>query len=283
MGLAVLLAAPAAQADEAELLAAYKAADYRDTDKLHDLFFRFAADINARGKQASTEELLYATDMASCLWNVTQAPDEQKKVAELGVKMAQVLLERDAKSVDATYLMGLNLLLYAQSKGVLDTLFALQKVKGYMEAARELNPRYLYSSPSIGLGALYMFAPGFPVAFGDSEKAGKYFLEAAKAEPRQTTPWLLLGAVYAKQGDAARSLESFKKVRKVAPWTNPATMIEKDMDFWWYADQIRAVRAIRVLEGGQADVRQAFAIVDSASRDITDKYLPRALQAELAR
>lgn len=281
--LLTVFAAPPVQADEAELIAAYKASDYRDIAKLRSLFYRFVSDINTRGKQASSEQLLYAADMASCLWNVAETPEEQKKVAELGYKLAQVLVERDPKSVDATYLLGLNLLLYAQSKGVLDTLFVLQRVKGHMEAAHAMNPRYLYSSPSIGLGALYLFAPGFPVAFGDPEKAGRFLLDASKNEPRQTTSWLLLGAVYAKQADSVRALEAFRKVRKVAPWTAPATMIEKDMDFWWHVDQIRALRAIRVLEDGEANPRKAFDIVDAASRDLKITYLPKALQAELAK
>ena len=38
---------------------------------------------------------------------------------------------------------------------------------------------------------------------------------------------------------------NWRKVRKIAPWNNPTTMIDKDMDFWWHADQIRAVRAVR--------------------------------------
>ena len=40
--------------------------------------------------------------------------------------------------------------------------------------------------------------------------------------------------------------------------------------------------AVRILEAG-ADPKKAFEIVDSASRGLADTYLPRALQAELAR
>lgn len=273
---------PAPLAAASSLLAEFQRADYRDVTKLRGLFYRFAKDIGANPKTVSTEELFYAADVASCLWNVTKDPEEQKAVAQLGYKWALELYARDEASVDAIYFSGLNLLLYSQSKGVLDTLFSLQKVKQLIEKAYAKDPRFLYSSPGIGLGALYLFAPGFPVAFGDLDKAEQYLLEAAKHEPKQTTALVILGGVYAKKGDARKAAEAFEKVRRIPGWTSPTTVYEKDMDFWWHIDQIRAIKALAVLKRG-GDVREAFEIVDRATREIDDTYLPRALAAEKAK
>lgn len=279
--LVISAATPAAAASSA-LLTEFQTADYRDVNRLRSLLNKFANDIGANPKNASAEELLMATDMASCLWNVSKSADEQKTIAQLGYKWAQELYDRDPKDTAALYFMSLNLLLYSQSKGVLDTLFSLQKVKQYTEKAHAADPRFLYSSPGIALGALYLFAPGFPVAFGDVDKAEAYLREAAKNEPRQTTALVILGAVYAKKGETQRALEAFEKVKKIPGWNKPTTAYDKDMDFWWHVDQIRALRAIRMLKNGDAP-KNVFEMVDKATRDIQGSYLPQALEAERTR
>lgn len=283
IGLLLLLGVPAAAlAADSALFKEFQTADYRDAGKLRALLMKFADDIGANPKKASSAELLMAADMASCLWNVSQSPEEQRAVAQLGYKWAQELYARNPNDTSAIYFMSLNLLLYSQSKGVLDTLFSLQKVKQLAERAHATDPRFLYSSPGIALGALYLFAPGFPVAFGDVDKAEAYLLEAVKNEPRQTTALVILGAVYAKKGDTKKALETFERVRKVPGWNKPTTAYDKDMDFWWHVDQIRALRAIRMLKSGEAS-KNVFEMVDRATRDIHDSYLPRALEAERAK
>lgn len=278
---AVLFPAQAWAGDSA-LLKEFQSADYRDVKKLRGLLNKFANDIGATPKNASSEELLMAADMASCLWNVSDSAEEQKTVAQLGYKWAQELYARTPNDTAAIYFMSLNLLLYSQSKGVLDTLFSLQKVKQYAERAHATDPRFLYSSPGIALGALYLFAPGFPVAFGDVDKAEAYLIEAAKNEPRNTTALAILGAVYAKKGETQKALEAFEAVRKVPGWNKPTTAYDKDMDFWWHIDQIRALRAIRMLKKGEAP-KNVFEMVDKSTRDIQGSYLPQALEAERAR
>lgn len=275
------LAGPAWAGDSA-LLKEFQSADYRDVKKLRILLNKFANDIGASPKQASAEELLMAADMASCLWNVSDSAEEQKAVAQLGYQWAQELYARNPNDTSAIYFMSLNLLLYAQSKGVLDTLFSLQKVKQFAERAHAKDPKFLYNSPGIALGALYLFAPGFPVAFGDVDKAEAYLLEAVKNEPRNTTALTILGAVYAKKGETQKALEAFERVRKVPGWEKPSSAYDKDMDFWWHVDQIRALRAIRMLKKGEAP-KNVFEMVDKATRDIQGTYLPQALEAERAR
>jgi tetratricopeptide (TPR) repeat protein len=274
--------APVFAAGNATLMEEFRKADYRDINKLRILLNRFAADIGNNPEAASTEELIFATDIASCLWNVTHAPGEQEKVAKLGYQWAQVLYKRESQNTSAIYFAGLNMLLYSQSKGVLDTLFALREVKKYFDAAYQKEPDFLHSSPPIGLGALYLFAPGFPIAFGDIDKAEQYLLEAVRQSPKNTTALVLLGAVYAKKGDRTVSLAAFRKVQKVPAWRNPSTVWEKDMDFWWHIDQIRALQAIRAYEAGE-DSKKIFELVDNAVRNIKEPDLVKALANERAK
>ena len=61
---------------------------------------------------------------------------------------------------------------YAGAKGGLGALSLCKEARGNLEAALKLDPNALDGSAYTSLGTLYYKVPGFPVGFGDDEKAG---------------------------------------------------------------------------------------------------------------
>lgn len=68
-----------------------------------------------------------------------------------------------------------------QQQGVLNSLFMLQPMRENLEKAIEIDP--LYGEAYYGLGRLYFQAPGWPISFGDKNKALMYMREAVRINP----------------------------------------------------------------------------------------------------
>ncbi len=270
-------AALANDRDDQALLREFAAADYRDLDRLRAMLSRFEAHIHDHKGDVSGDVLVYAASMASCLWNVTASAEEQKRISELGYQWAKLLYAREPQRIDAGYFMALNLFMYASSRGILDTLFALRDVRKYADETYAKDKAYFHHSAGILLGALYHDAPGFPIAFGDAAKGITYLEEAIRTEPKQTTAIMLYAGILAEKGDRQGTEAALRKILAIPGWKNPRTMIEKDMDFWWHVDRIRAARGLQALQEGTAlgDLRP---LLEAAPRRIKGASLVAALQ-----
>ena len=59
----------------------------------------------------------------------------------------------------------------AGSEGGLDALSSVKKAKALLEKSLEINPDALNNGAYTSLGALYYQVPGWPISFGDDDKA----------------------------------------------------------------------------------------------------------------
>ena len=89
---------------------------------------------------------------------------------------------------------------YAGAKGGLGALSLCKEARGNLEAALKLDPKALDGSAYTSLGTLYYKVPGFPVGFGDDDKAGKLLQKALEAEPERHRPELLLRGIPVRAG-----------------------------------------------------------------------------------
>lgn len=78
---------------------------------------------------------------------------------------------------------GIALSTEAGAKGGLGALGLAKQAKAQLERAEKLNPSALDGSVYTTLGSLYYQVPGFPVGFGDKEKARAYLKKALAADP----------------------------------------------------------------------------------------------------
>ena len=77
---------------------------------------------------------------------------------------------------------------YAGAKGGLGALSLCREARGNLEAALKLDPAALDGSAYTSLGTLYYKVPGFPLGFGDHDKAGQMLRKALELNPNGIDP-----------------------------------------------------------------------------------------------
>lgn len=78
---------------------------------------------------------------------------------------------------------GIILSTYAGIDGGLSALGQVKKAKNLFEAAIKLNPQALDGSAHTSLGSLYYQVPGWPISFGNDEKAEEHLKLALQIDP----------------------------------------------------------------------------------------------------
>ncbi|MCI0511529.1 hypothetical protein C8E00_106120 [Chromohalobacter marismortui] len=79
---------------------------------------------------------------------------------------------------------GVILASYAKAKGGLGALDLATRARKALEHAIALDPRGDDGAAYVTLGALYDRAPGWPISFGDDDKAGELLRRALKIRPQ---------------------------------------------------------------------------------------------------
>ena len=93
-----------------------------------------------------------------------------------------------------------------------------KEARGNLEAALKLDPTALDGSAYTSLGTLYYKVPGFPVGFGDDDKAGKLLQKALKLNPNGIDPNYFYAEYLFEQGRYAGSrCSTSRRRRKAAP------------------------------------------------------------------
>ena len=142
-----------------------------------------------------------------------KSTDNDKKIAAMAAleKEAEALViaapdRAEAKIWDAIIL--------STEAGFIKGLSALPKVKkakALLENALQTNPQALDGSAYTSLGSLYYQVPGWPVAFGDKEKAEKYLKAALIINPDGIDPNYFYGDFLIHQGKHADAIPVLEK------------------------------------------------------------------------
>jgi tetratricopeptide (TPR) repeat protein len=106
---------------------------------------------------------------------------------------------------------------YAGAKGGLGALSLCKEARGNLEAAIKLDPNALNGSAYTSLGALYYKVPGFPVGFGDDDKAGKLLQKALQMNPNGIDTNYFYAEYLYEQGKYQESLQYLDRASKAAP------------------------------------------------------------------
>ena len=106
---------------------------------------------------------------------------------------------------------------YAGAKGGLGALGLCKESRKNLEAALKINPNALDGSAYTSLGTLYYKVPGFPVGFGDEDKARELLKKALAINPNGIDPNYFYGEFLYEQGEYAQSLQYLDKAAKAAP------------------------------------------------------------------
>ncbi len=105
----------------------------------------------------------------------------------------------------------------AGAKGGLGALGLAKAARAEFEQALRLNDQALSGSAYTSLGTLYYKVPGWPVAFGDDDKAEQLLLKALKLNPEGIDPNYFYADFLLEQGENDKARGYLLRARKAAP------------------------------------------------------------------
>jgi tetratricopeptide (TPR) repeat protein len=143
--------------------------------------------------------------------------DEQKKAFEALEKRAEAFTQRHPDRAEALIWEGIIESTWAGAKGGLGALSLAKEARGNLEAALKIDPRALDGSAYASLGTLYYKVPGFPLGFGDDDKAEVLFRKALAISPDSIDTNYLYGEFLASQGKLDESLQHLQRAARAAP------------------------------------------------------------------
>lgn len=106
----------------------------------------------------------------------------------------------------------------AGAKGGMGALALVKDAKATLEKAEKLNPNALGDgSVYTSLGSLYYQVPGFPVGFGDKDKARSYLKKAIAVNPNGLDANYFYGDFLYQQHEYAEAEQVLKRAAAAAP------------------------------------------------------------------
>ncbi|WOX51476.1 hypothetical protein R2E40_16980 [Aeromonas sp. CD] len=106
---------------------------------------------------------------------------------------------------------------WAGAKGGLGALGLVKEAKAKLEIALKQDPKALDGSAYTSLGSLYYQVPGWPVGFGDDEKAEQLLKQALAINPTGIDPNFFYGDFLLDQGRKAEAKSYLEKALSAPP------------------------------------------------------------------
>ncbi len=126
--------------------------------------------------------------------------DQRAKALKTLSDQAKVAVHEHPGNPDFLIWRGIILSTYAGAKGGLGALSLVEEAKESLEAALKLNEQALAGSAHTSLGSLYYQVPGWPLSFGDDEKAEQHLKSALAINPAGIDPNYFYGDYLIEEG-----------------------------------------------------------------------------------
>jgi tetratricopeptide (TPR) repeat protein len=131
---------------------------------------------------------------------------QAKKIAEANPGVAEVLIWE-----------GIVLSSEAGAKGGLGALGLAKEAKERLDAALKLNDKALAGSAYTSLATLYAKVPGWPLGFGDKERAEEFFKKSLAINPNGIDPNFFYGEYLADRDRVAEARSYLETALKAPP------------------------------------------------------------------
>lgn len=150
-----------------------------------------------------------------------QLPKEQREKAFASLsKQAQQAVAAEPNAAELQIWNGIILSTYAGAKGGLGALGLVKEAKASLEQGMALDPKALSGSAYTSLGSLYYQVPGWPVGFGDDEKAEAMLKQALAINPDGIDPNYFYGDYLARAKRFAEAKAALEKALQAPPRPN---------------------------------------------------------------
>jgi len=177
----------------------------------------FAVRVSAADDSAFNSELLSIQQSWAKVNYETPAGDARAQAFDQLEKRAEKFTQQNPGRAEALIWEAIVESSYAGAKGGLGALGLCKEARGNLEAALKLNPNALDGSAYTSLGTLYYKVPGFPVGFGDHDKARKLLKKALEINPNGIDPNYFYAEFLYEEGEYAQALQYLDKAAKAAP------------------------------------------------------------------
>jgi tetratricopeptide (TPR) repeat protein len=147
----------------------------------------------------------------------TPAGDARVQAFEALEKRAEQFTQQHPARAEALIWEGIIESSYAGAKGGLGALGLAKEARGNLEKALEIDPGALDGSAYTSLGTLYYRVPGFPVGFGDDDKARKLLKKALELNPDGIDPNYFYADFLFEGGQYADALKHLERAAKAPP------------------------------------------------------------------
>lgn len=137
--------------------------------------------------------------------------DKREKAFENLAGQAEALVDSYPDRAEPLIWQGIVLSTYAGAKGGLGALGLVKDARKSLDKALDIDPAALEGSAYTSLGSLYYQVPGWPLGFGDDEKARKYLLKALELNPDGIDPNYFYGDFLIEQDQPERAREYLHK------------------------------------------------------------------------
>lgn len=142
---------------------------------------------------------------------------DQEKAFEQLVAQADAAVAAHPKDAQFLIWEGIIRSTYAGAKGGLGALGEVKQAKTLFEEAIELDPQALSGSAYTSLGSLYYQVPGWPVGFGDDDKAEEMLKKGLQINPDGVDSNYFYGDFLLDQGRYDEALVVFEKALQAPP------------------------------------------------------------------
>jgi tetratricopeptide (TPR) repeat protein len=144
------------------------------------------------------------------------AGEQEKAFAEL-TKNADAVRARYPGRAEPQIWYGIIASTYAGARGGLGALSLAKEAKKALEQALSLDAKALQGSAYTSLGSLYYQVPGWPIGFGDDDKARELLEKALAVNPDGIDSNYFYGDFLKRKGDREGARRALDKALKAPP------------------------------------------------------------------
>ena len=178
-----------------------------------------AVSLNASAETMMDSVHSLQTQWAEIKYQTFDEDDQVKKLTALADE-AKTLSESHPNDAEPKIWYGIILSTRAGVKGGLGALKDVKHAKKLFEDALKLNPNALDGSAYTSLGALYYQVPGWPIGFGDDDKAEELLKKSVTMNPDSIDSLYFYGEYLVDQKRYAEAEQVLQHALKAAPRPN---------------------------------------------------------------